>query len=156
VSSSYQKADSHPLGRAHIEFMSNGFTPAEFAELLISSVLGGSLTGVLLIYAYQRYKRYKHQRDVESLRESNFIPIQEPPPDEILSSLSTPGSNSSIRSLDDGSHDRGILYPVPNFAPLPLPSTDVKLPIPITHYQPFSRVYSHSIRYPRSSGPVAG
>lgn len=114
--------------------MSSGFTPTEFAELLASSVLGGSMTGGLLVYIYIRCERRKRHRQhdvetcesgvgesqvsdtdpIDSQRESNFIPIQDPPSYEIpTSSLSNYGSNSGMRSVDDSSHLDRILYPTP-------------------------------------------
>ncbi|KAF7761413.1 hypothetical protein Agabi119p4_9405 [Agaricus bisporus var. burnettii] len=129
-----QRGVSESLRATHIHFMSSGFTPTELAELLASSVLGGSMTGGLLVYIYIRCERRKRHRrhDVEtcesgvgesqvsdtdpidSQRESNFIPIQDPPSYEIpTSSLSKYGSNSGMRSVDDSSHLDRILYPTP-------------------------------------------
>lgn len=82
----------------------SGVTTFEFIGLLACSILGGLLTGVFLVWIFLRYEKHcvrragrgrqNRENDTEGdsvisiKRESDFLPIQEPPPSSCHSSLS--------------------------------------------------------------------
>lgn len=147
----------------------DGFTVPEFIELLMSSALGGLLTGGLVICVYVRYRKRKrlsrydteqktHENQVIDIRpitrrQRVSIPIQDPPPEEIFSSMPTSSPVPSLRTLGDLSHDDRMDQSVQS-ASAPLPPSTLYTDPPTTSGRGPLQNYSYIIRSSRPSHSV--